>query len=212
MRSAAAAHADLSAISTAIVDLDGVPAAHFETDHPCATGVAIDHSFRSRTRFGTLRASSLTYDVRTFRSLKTAASLFPTVAPNDVVARGSRRNSLVRRRRSWIARERMSQNPPAEACQSTIRYRRREPTASAASSAPARGSACDTRVWSSSDRSICATRAIDAQVRRQRLHRSQRRVIPAQIGNVERNWPTASRQGIRNVSGPVKRQAMTRRG
>lgn len=122
MRSAAAAHADLSAISTAIVDLDGVPAAHFETDHPCATGVAIDHSFRSRTRFGTLRASSLTYDVRTFRSLKTAASLFPTVAPNDVVARGSRRNSLVRRRRSWIARERMSQNPPAEACQSTIGY------------------------------------------------------------------------------------------
>lgn len=120
MRSAAAAHADLSAISTAIVDLDGVPAAHFETDHPCATGVAIDHSFRSRTRFGTLRASSLTYDVRTFRSLKTAASLFPTVAPNDVVARGSRRNSLVRRKRSWIARERMSQNPPAEACQSTI--------------------------------------------------------------------------------------------
>lgn len=102
------------------VDLDGVPAAHFETDHPCATGVAIDHSFRSRTRFGTLRASSLTYDVRTFRSLKTAASLFPTVAPNDVVSRGSRRNSLVRRRRSWIARERMSQNPPAEACQSTI--------------------------------------------------------------------------------------------
>lgn len=120
MRSAAAAHAVLSAISTAIVDLDGVPAAHFETDHPCATGVAIDHSFRSRTRFGTLRASSLTYDVRTFRSLKTAASLFPTVGPNDVVARGSRRNSLVRRRRSWIARERMSQNPPAEACQSTI--------------------------------------------------------------------------------------------
>ena len=120
MRSAAAAHADLSAISTAIVDLDGVPAAHFETDHPCATGVAIDHSFRSRTRFGTLRASSLTYDVRTFRSLKTAASLSPTVAPNDVVARGSRRNSLVRRRRSWFARERMSQNPPAEACQSTM--------------------------------------------------------------------------------------------
>lgn len=29
---------------------------------------------------------------------------------------------------------------------------------------PVGGSACDTRVWNSSDRSMCVTRAIDAQV------------------------------------------------
>ena len=90
IRSAAGAHPDLSAINTSIIDLDGVPAAAFGTDHPYATGIAIDDSSGTRQRvemgqavalddppgvnswrisvemrFGTLDASRLTYVVRT---------------------------------------------------------------------------------------------------------------------------------------------------
>ncbi|HEY3529083.1 MAG TPA: transglutaminase-like domain-containing protein [Nocardioides sp.] len=89
LKEAASAHPDLAAISTSIVDQDGVPSALFGTDHPFATGfsaiddtgvnrgLALDeplpldgdpgpHGWQvaTRTRYGILRPSRLAYTIR----------------------------------------------------------------------------------------------------------------------------------------------------
>lgn len=86
LREAAAAHPDLAEISTSVLDVDGVPAVLFGTEHPYAEGfcvvdaagalreVALDeplpldgdpgsHTWQvaTRTRYGTLRASRFGY-------------------------------------------------------------------------------------------------------------------------------------------------------